>query len=94
MIFEPAPPSKRKVVVATNIAETFLTIESSLYIPEKYYRFYTKSAFRNEMSPVITLEIQRIDLAYPTLTLMPWELEIYILLILWIRLLFRPSFML
>ncbi|EEF29704.1 probable pre-mRNA-splicing factor ATP-dependent RNA helicase DEAH5 [Ricinus communis] len=111
MIFEPAPQGKRKVVVATNIAETSLTIDGIFYVvdpgfmkqnlynpkigvdsllvtpisqasakqragragrtgPGKCYRLYTESAFRNEMSPATTPEIQRIDLAYPTLTLM------------------------
>ena len=31
-IFDPAPPSSRKVVIATNIAETSLTIDGILYV--------------------------------------------------------------
>ncbi|KAK6151957.1 hypothetical protein DH2020_014592 [Rehmannia glutinosa] len=60
-IFDPAPPGKRKVVVATNIAEASLTIDGIYYQragragrtgPGKCYRLYTESAFHNEMSPV------------------------------------------
>ena len=31
-IFEPAPPGSRKVVIATNIAETSLTIDGIYYV--------------------------------------------------------------
>ena len=31
-IFDPAPPGKRKVVVATNIAEASLTIDGIFYV--------------------------------------------------------------
>ncbi|CAB4266191.1 unnamed protein product [Prunus armeniaca] len=103
-IFDPAPPGKRKVVVATNIAEASLTIDGIFYVidpgfakqnvynpklgldsliitpisqasaeqragragrtgPGKCYRLYTESAYRNEMSPTTTPEIQRINLA-------------------------------
>ena len=31
-IFDPAPPGSRKVVIATNIAETSLTIDGILYV--------------------------------------------------------------
>ncbi|WCJ41465.1 ATP-dependent RNA helicase putative [Euphorbia peplus] len=110
-IFEPAPPGKRKVILATNIAETSLTVDGIFYVidpgfvkqnvynpkmgvdsllitpisqasakqragragrtgPGECYRLYTESAFRNEMAPTTTPEIQRINLAYPVLTLM------------------------
>ncbi|XP_065865463.1 probable pre-mRNA-splicing factor ATP-dependent RNA helicase DEAH5 [Euphorbia lathyris] len=110
-IFEPAPPGKRKVILATNIAETSLTVDGIFYVidpgfvkqnvynpklgvdsllitpisqasakqragragrtgPGKCYRLYTESAFRNEMAAATTPEIQRINLAYPVLTLM------------------------
>ncbi|KAJ9189049.1 hypothetical protein P3X46_000390 [Hevea brasiliensis] len=110
-IFEPAPPGKRKVVVATNIAEASLTIDGIFYVidpgfmkqnvynpklrveslvitpisqasakqragragrtgPGKCYRLYTESAFRNEMSPTTTPEIQRVNLAETMLTML------------------------
>lgn len=31
-IFDPAPPGSRKVVIATNIAETSLTIDGIIYV--------------------------------------------------------------
>ncbi|OMO92552.1 hypothetical protein COLO4_17488 [Corchorus olitorius] len=107
-IFDPSPPGKRKVVVATNIAEASLTIDGIYYVvdpgfakqnvynpkqgldslvitpisqasakqragragrtgPGKFYRLYTESAYRNEMSPTAIPEIQRINLGTTTL---------------------------
>jgi ATP-dependent RNA helicase DHX8/PRP22 len=37
--------------------------------PEKCYRIYTESAYRNEMSPTTIPEIQRINLGLTTLTM-------------------------
>ncbi|KDP42854.1 hypothetical protein JCGZ_23796 [Jatropha curcas] len=110
-IFEPTAPGKRKVAVATNIAEASLTIDGIFYVidpgfmkqnvynpelgvesllitpisqasakqraghagrigPGKCYRLYTENAFRNEMSPTATPEIQRINLAEIVLSMM------------------------
>ncbi|KAH9947324.1 P-loop containing nucleoside triphosphate hydrolase protein [Amylocystis lapponica] len=61
-IFEPTPDGRRKVIVATNIAETSLTGEFC-------YRLYTEMAFRNEMFPNTIPEIQRTNLANTVLLL-------------------------
>ncbi|KAI0791827.1 P-loop containing nucleoside triphosphate hydrolase protein [Abortiporus biennis] len=56
-IFEPTADGRRKVIVATNIAETFC------------YRLYTEMAYRNEMFANNIPEIQRTNLANTVLLL-------------------------
>nr|CAD7424482.1 unnamed protein product [Timema monikensis] len=79
-IFDPAPPGSRKVVIATNIAETSLTIDGIYYAkqragragrtgPGKCYRLYTERAYRDEMLPTPVPEIQRTNLATTVLQL-------------------------
>ncbi|KAH9855789.1 P-loop containing nucleoside triphosphate hydrolase protein [Lenzites betulinus] len=62
-IFEPTADGRRKVIVATNIAETSLTGTGFCY------RLYTEMAFRNEMFPNNIPEIQRTNLANTVLLL-------------------------
>lgn len=109
-IFEPTPPNARKVVLATNIAETSLTIDGIVYVidpgfvkenqfnprtgleslvvvpcsrasagqragragrvgPGKCFRLYTSQAYKNELEPNTTPEIQRTNLTSTILLL-------------------------
>lgn len=102
-IFEPTPPNARKVVLATNIAETSLTIDGIVFVidpgfvkenqfnartgmeslvvvpcsrasagqragragrvgPGKCFRLYTSQAYKNELEPNTTPEIQRTNI--------------------------------
>ncbi|KZT08914.1 P-loop containing nucleoside triphosphate hydrolase protein [Laetiporus sulphureus 93-53] len=61
-IFEPTSDGRRKVIVATNIAETSLTGKFC-------YRLYTEMAYRNEMFANTIPEIQRTNLANTVLLL-------------------------
>ncbi|KAH9836800.1 P-loop containing nucleoside triphosphate hydrolase protein [Rhodofomes roseus] len=62
-IFEPTSDGRRKVIVATNIAETSLTA------PPFCYRLYTEMAYRNDMFANTIPEIQRTNLANTVLLL-------------------------
>ncbi|KAF8525107.1 P-loop containing nucleoside triphosphate hydrolase protein [Hysterangium stoloniferum] len=62
-IFEATSDGRRKVIVATNIAETSLTGKGFCY------RLYTEMAFRNELFANTIPEIQRTNLANTVLML-------------------------
>ncbi|TFK99651.1 P-loop containing nucleoside triphosphate hydrolase protein [Pterulicium gracile] len=64
-IFEATSDGRRKVIVATNIAETSLTARLDRFC----YRLYTEMAFRNEMFENTIPEIQRTNLANTVLLL-------------------------
>ncbi|KLO14565.1 P-loop containing nucleoside triphosphate hydrolase protein [Schizopora paradoxa] len=64
-IFEATEDGRRKVIVATNIAETSLTGEHFLFC----YRLYTEMAYRNELFANTIPEIQRTNLANTVLLL-------------------------
>ncbi|KAL6305628.1 P-loop containing nucleoside triphosphate hydrolase protein [Sparassis latifolia] len=66
-IFEPTSDGRRKVIVATNIAETSLT--GSSVSSSFCYRLYTEMAYRNEMFANTIPEIQRTNLANTVLLL-------------------------
>ncbi|KAI0089748.1 P-loop containing nucleoside triphosphate hydrolase protein [Irpex rosettiformis] len=66
-IFEPTADGRRKVIVATNIAETSLT--ANICRCRFCYRLYTEMAFRNEMFANNIPEIQRTNLANTVLLL-------------------------
>lgn len=109
-IFEPTPEGSRKVIFATNIAETSITIDGIYFVVDpgfakintynprigmeqlivspisqaqanqrkgragrtgagKCFRLYTESAFRHEMMPNTTPEIQRQNLSHTILML-------------------------
>ncbi|KAH9964577.1 P-loop containing nucleoside triphosphate hydrolase protein [Russula dissimulans] len=65
-IFEPTADGRRKVIVATNIAETSLTGRTGSGF---CYRLYTEMAYRNELFENTIPEIQRTNLANTVLLL-------------------------
>ncbi|KAH9964170.1 P-loop containing nucleoside triphosphate hydrolase protein [Russula dissimulans] len=80
-VFEPTPPGARKVVIATNVAETSLTIPGIYYQNAYDPRLgmdslvrsgragRTEAAYRNEMLPNSIPDIQRTNLAHTILML-------------------------
>ncbi|KAH9917373.1 P-loop containing nucleoside triphosphate hydrolase protein [Epithele typhae] len=75
-IFEPTADGRRKVIVATNIAETSLTANANQRTGRAgrtgsgfCYRLYTEMAFRNDMFENNIPEIQRTNLANTVLLL-------------------------
>ncbi|GJN14319.1 hypothetical protein PR202_gb01129 [Eleusine coracana subsp. coracana] len=84
-IFEPTPPGARKVVLASNLAETSLTIDGIAYVvdpgfckragrsgrtgPGKCFRLFTRHSFDTEMEDETVPEIQRCNLASVVLSL-------------------------
>ncbi|WAR30568.1 DHX16-like protein [Mya arenaria] len=81
-IFDPTPPGARKVVLATNIAETSLTIDGIKYASAnqragragrvsagKCFRLYTAWAYKNELEDNTIPEIQRTNLGNVVLLL-------------------------
>ncbi|KAI0260198.1 pre-mRNA splicing factor [Gloeopeniophorella convolvens] len=84
-IFEPTPEGARKVVLATNIAETSITIDGVVFVidpgfvkqnsynprtgPGKAFRLYTKWAYNNELEANTVPEIQRTNLGMVVLLL-------------------------
>ncbi|KAI0274006.1 pre-mRNA splicing factor [Russula aff. rugulosa BPL654] len=75
-IFEPTADGRRKVIVATNIAETSLTANANQRTGRAgrtgngfCYRLYTEMAYRNELFENTIPEIQRTNLANTVLLL-------------------------
>ncbi|MGH0115700.1 UNVERIFIED_CONTAM: hypothetical protein FKN15_046885 [Acipenser sinensis] len=67
-IFQKAPDGVRKCIVATNIAETSLTVDGIMFVIDSGY-CKLKSAYKNEMLTTTIPEIQRTNLANVVLLL-------------------------
>lgn len=68
-IFDPAPPGARKVVIATNIAETSVTIDGIYYVIDP--GFSKQNAYDPKLgmdSLVVVVSCQDSPLVLPTLT--------------------------
>ena len=58
-IFEPTPPGARKVVLATNIAETSLTIDGIIYVIDSGFAKHNSYNPRSGMESLIVTPISR-----------------------------------
>ncbi|XP_008555914.1 probable pre-mRNA-splicing factor ATP-dependent RNA helicase mog-4 [Microplitis demolitor] len=58
-IFQPTPPNARKVVLATNIAETSLTIDNIIYVIDVGYAKQNHFNARTGMESLITVPISK-----------------------------------
>lgn len=58
-IFEPTPPGARKVVIATNIAETSLTINGIIYVIDCGFAKQTSYNPRTGMESLIVTPISK-----------------------------------
>ncbi|KAF2115270.1 P-loop containing nucleoside triphosphate hydrolase protein [Lophiotrema nucula] len=54
-IFEPAPPGTRKIIVATNIAETSLTVDGIMYVIDCGYVKENQYSSRTNMEQLVTV---------------------------------------
>jgi pre-mRNA-splicing factor ATP-dependent RNA helicase DHX16 len=58
-IFEPCPPGSRKVILATNIAETSLTIEGIIYVIDSGFGKQTSYNPRTGMESLIVTPVSK-----------------------------------
>jgi pre-mRNA-splicing factor ATP-dependent RNA helicase DHX16 len=58
-IFEPTPPNSRKVILATNIAETSLTIDNIVYVIDCGFAKQTTFNPRTGMESLIVTPISK-----------------------------------
>lgn len=60
-IFEPTPPGARKVVLATNIAETSLTIDNIIYVIDPGFCKQNNFNSRTGMESLIVVPISKVS---------------------------------
>lgn len=61
-IFEPTPPGARKVVLATNIAETSLTIDNIIYVIDPGFCKQNNFNSRTGMESLVVVPISKVFL--------------------------------
>ena len=59
-IFEPTPPGARKVILATNIAETSLTIDNIIYVIDPGFCKENSYNARTGMESLIVVPISKV----------------------------------
>lgn len=59
-IFEPTPPGSRKVILATNIAETSLTIDNIIYVIDPGFCKENSYNARTGMESLIVVPISKV----------------------------------
>ena len=60
-IFEPTPPNARKVVLATNIAETSLTIDGIIYVIDPGFNKQKSYNARTGMESLVVTPISKVS---------------------------------
>ena len=58
-IFVPCPPNSRKVILATNIAETSLTIDGIIYVIDCGFAKYTSYNPRTGMESLVVTPVSK-----------------------------------
>ena len=61
-IFEPTPPGSRKVVLATNIAETSLTIDGIIYVIDPGFNKQKSYNARTGMESLVVTPVSKVSL--------------------------------
>ena len=68
-VFEPTPPGARKVVLATNIAETSLTIDNIIYVIDPGFNKQNSYNARTGMESLIITPVSKVNVSQGSLNM-------------------------
>ena len=74
-VFEPTPPDARKVVLATNIAETSLTIDNIIYVIDPGFNKQNSYNARTGMESLIITPVSKVNVSQGSLL---FSIELYL----------------